>query len=92
MSAVFLAFTASLLIFISSVRHRVSPLVALAAALSFAFAQMFRNTAIHANPIFMVFYSDVAVANGTEMERDSGGLLLVVDYGVGVRTRTWLAR
>ncbi len=49
MSAVFLAITASLLIFIS-LRYRVSPLVALAAALSFAFAQNVWNTAIHADP------------------------------------------
>ena len=49
MSAVFLAITASLLIFIS-LRYRVLPLVALATALSFAFAQNVWNTAIHADP------------------------------------------
>ncbi len=49
MSAVFLAIASSLLIFIS-LRYRVLPLVALAAALSFAFSQNVWNTSIHADP------------------------------------------
>ena len=49
MSATFLSITASMLIFLA-LRYRVWPLVALAAALSFAFAQNVWGTAIHADP------------------------------------------